>query len=60
MGSDLKLDEALKTLRVAGHQIAGAHIPPPVHGEAMRIWIDGVPCTFVDVLKMGRGRRKGI
>jgi hypothetical protein len=52
MGSDLKLDVALKLLRVAGHQIGDAHISPPVRGEALRIWIDGVPCKLVDVFKM--------
>jgi hypothetical protein len=52
MSSDLKLDVALKLLKVAGHQIGDAHIPPPPRREGMRIWIDGVPCTSVGVLKM--------
>jgi hypothetical protein len=52
MSSDLKLDVALKLLKFAGHQIGDAHIPPPPRGEGMRIWIDGVPCTFEDVFKM--------
>jgi len=52
MSSDLKLDVALKLLKVAGHQIGDAHIPPPPRGEVMRIWIDGVPCTVEDVFKM--------
>jgi|HubBroStandDraft_3_1064219.scaffolds.fasta_scaffold343622_1 hypothetical protein len=53
MSSDPKLDVALKILKLAGHQIGDAHIPPPLHGgDAMRVWIDGVPCTFEDVFKM--------
>jgi hypothetical protein len=52
MSSDLKLDVALKLLKVAGQQVGDAHIPPPPRGEGMRIWIDGVPCTFEDVFKM--------
>jgi hypothetical protein len=52
MSSDLKLDVALKLFKVAGHQVGDAHIPPPPRGEGMRIWIDGVPCTFEDVFKM--------
>ena len=52
MSSDPKLDVALKILKAAGHQIGDAHIPPTPHGDAMRIWIDGVPCTLEDVLKM--------
>jgi hypothetical protein len=39
-------------LRDAGHEIADTHIPPPQVGDAMRIWIDGVPCDFEDVFKM--------
>jgi hypothetical protein len=50
MSSDLRLDVALKLLKVAGYQIGDA--PPPPRGEGMRIWIDGVPCTFEDVFKM--------
>ena len=42
----------LKILKAAGHQIGDAYIPPAPHGDAMRIWIDGVPCTFEDVFKM--------
>jgi hypothetical protein len=52
MGSNLKLDVALKLLKVAGHQIGDAHIPLPPRGEGTRIWIDGVPRTFEDVFKM--------
>jgi hypothetical protein len=52
MTSDLNLDAALKILRDAGHQIGDAHIPPAPHGDAMRIWIDGIPCTLRGVLKM--------
>jgi hypothetical protein len=52
MSSDPKLDVALKILKLAGHQIGDAHIPPPRHGDAIRVWIDGVPCTFEDVFKM--------
>ena len=50
MSSDPELDVALKILKLA-HQIGDAHIPPQ-DGDAMRIWIDGVPCAFEDVLKM--------
>ena len=52
MSSNLKLDVALKLLKVAGHQIGDAHIPPPPCPEGMRIWIDGVPRTCEDVFKM--------
>jgi hypothetical protein len=52
MSSDPKLDVALKILKLAGHQIGDAHFPPPLHGYAMRISIDGVPCTLEGVLKM--------
>ena len=52
MTSDLNLDVALKILKAAGHQIGGAHIPAAPHGDAMRIWIDGVPCTLRGVLRM--------
>jgi hypothetical protein len=54
MTSDLNLDMAmaLKILKAAGHQIGDAHIPPAAHGDAMRIWIDGVPCTLRGVLRM--------
>ena len=52
MSADLKLEVALKLLKVAGHQIGDAHIPRPPRREEMRIWIDGVPCTFVGVFKM--------
>ena len=52
MTSDLNLGVALKILKAAGHQIGDAHIPPAPHGDAMRIWIDGVPCTLRGVLKM--------
>jgi hypothetical protein len=58
MSSDLKLDVALKLLKVAGHQIGDAHIAPPPRGEGMRIWIDGVPCSFVDVFKMAEEELK--
>ncbi len=49
MTSDLNLDVALKILKAAGHQIGGAHIPAAPHGDAMRIWIDGVPCTLTRI-----------
>jgi hypothetical protein len=52
MSSDPKLDVALKILKLAGHQIGDARIPPSLHGDAMRVWIDGVPRTFEDVFKM--------
>ena len=52
MTSDLNLDMALKILKAAGHQIGDAHIPPAAHGDAMRIWIDGVPCTLRGILRM--------
>jgi hypothetical protein len=52
MRSNLKLDVALKLLKVAGHKIGDAPAPSTQHGEGMRIWIDGVPCTFEDVFKM--------
>ena len=42
MSSDPKLDVALKILKLAGHKIGDAHIPPPQDGYAMVIWIDGV------------------
>ena len=49
---DLNLDVALKILKAAGHQIGDAHIPPAPHGDAMRIWIDGVPCTLRSIFRM--------
>jgi hypothetical protein len=52
MSSDPKLSVTLKILKLAGHQIGDAHIPPSQDGHAMRVWIDGVPCTVEDVLKM--------
>ena len=52
MTSDLNLDAALKILKVAGNQVGSAHIPAASHGDAMRIWIDGTPCTLRGVLKM--------
>jgi hypothetical protein len=39
MSSDPKLDLALKILKLAGHQIGDAHIPPPQDGDTMRVWI---------------------
>jgi hypothetical protein len=57
MSSNPRLDAALTILRGAGHQIGDAHIPPQ-DGDAMRIWIDGVPCAFEDVLKMAEEERK--
>jgi hypothetical protein len=51
MSSNPRLDAALTILRDAGHQIGDAHTPPPPDGDAMRIWIDGVPCTFEDAFK---------
>jgi hypothetical protein len=57
MSSNPRLDAALTILRDAGHQIGDAHIPPQ-DVAAMRIWIDGVPCTFEDVLKMAEEERK--
>jgi hypothetical protein len=50
----IRQPQALKILRVAGHQIRDAHIPPLPRREGMRIWIDGVPCTFVGVFQNGR------
>ena len=58
MSSDLKLDVALKLLKVGGHQISDTHIPLPPRGEGMRIWVDGVPCSFVDVFKMAEEELK--
>jgi hypothetical protein len=55
MSSDPRLDAALTILRDAGHQIGDTHIP--LQG-AMRIWIEGVPCAFEDVLKMAEEERK--
>ena len=52
MSSDPKLDVALKILKLAGHQIGDTRIPPLLHGDAMRVWIDGVPCALEDVFKM--------
>ncbi len=52
MSSDPKLDVALKILKLAGHQIGDAHIPPPQSGYPTVILIDGVPCTVEGVLKM--------
>jgi hypothetical protein len=52
MTSEVNLGVALKILKAAGHQIGDAHIPPAPHGDAMRIWIDGVPCTLRGVLRM--------
>lgn len=43
-----KLEEALKILKDAGHQIGD----PPRYEDAMHIWIDGVSCTFEDVIGM--------
>ena len=57
MSSDPRLDAALTILRDAGHQIGDTRIPLQ-DGEAMRIWIDGVPCAFEDVLKMAEEERK--
>ena len=57
MSSDPKLDVALKILKLAGHQIGDVHIRPQ-DGEPMRVWIDGVPCAFEDVLKMAEEERK--
>ena len=53
MSSDPKLNVALKILKLAGHQIGEAHIPAH-DGDTMRVWIDGVPCTLEEVLKMER------
>jgi hypothetical protein len=52
MSCDANLDVALKILKGAGHQIDDPHIPPASHGQEMRIWIDGVSCTFADVFRM--------
>jgi hypothetical protein len=52
MSSYPKLNVSLKILKLAGHQIGDAHIPPSRDGHTMRVWIDGVPCTLEDVLKM--------
>ena len=52
MSSNPRLDAALTILRDADHQIGDAHIPPIQEGNAMRIWIDGVPCTLRGVFRM--------
>jgi len=39
-------------LRDGGHQIGDADILQTQNGYVMGICIDGVPCTFEDVLKM--------
>jgi hypothetical protein len=52
MSSEPKLNVDLKILKLAGHQIGDAHIPPSQDGRTMRVWIDAVPCTLEDVLKM--------
>ena len=57
MSSDPRLDAALTILRDAGHQIGDTHIPLQ-DGDAVGIWIDGVPCAFEDVLKMAEEERK--
>ena len=43
MSSNPRLDAALTILRDADHQIGDVHIPLIQEGNAMRIWIDGVP-----------------
>jgi hypothetical protein len=54
MSSDPKLDVALKILKLAGHQIGAAIIPlsQDTDADAVRFWIDGVPCILEDVVKM--------
>lgn len=52
MTSDLNLDEALMILKAAGHQVGDAHFLPAPHGDAMRIWIDGSPCTLRGILRL--------
>ena len=52
MTSDLVLSVALAILRESGHQVGDAHIPPAPHRDAIRIWIDGAPCTLRGDLKM--------
>ena len=52
MSSDPKLSVTLKILKLAGHQIGDTRIPQPLHGDAMRVWIDGVSCALEDALKM--------
>jgi hypothetical protein len=58
MISNPRLDAALTILRDVGRQIGNAHIPPPPDRDAMRIWIDGVPCIFEDVFKMAEEELK--
>ena len=52
MSSDPILNAALTILRDAGHQIGDPDILQTQNGYVMGIRIDGVPCTFEDVLKM--------
>lgn len=52
MSANPRLDAALKILKGPGHQVGDACVPTPQDGYAMRIWIDGVPCTFEDVFKI--------
>jgi hypothetical protein len=52
MSSDPKLSVTLKILKLAGHQIGDAHVPPSQGGHTMRVWIDGVSCALEDALKM--------
>ena len=60
MSSDPKLDVALKILKLAGHQISDADMLQPQNGYVMGICIDGVPCTFEDVLKRQRKKEKNL
>lgn len=52
MTYDPILNDALTILRDAGHQIGDADMLQTQNGYVMGICIDGVPCTFEDVLKM--------
>jgi hypothetical protein len=58
MSSNPRLDVVLKILRNAGHDIGDALIARPQAGDSMRIWIDGVACTFEDVFKMAEQELK--
>jgi hypothetical protein len=60
MSSDPILNAALTILRDAGHQIGDADMLQTQNGHVMGICIDGVPCTFEDVLKRQRKKEKNL